>query len=337
MEKKYRLITRNDFDGLVCCILLQKLDLIDDILFVHPREMQHGKITITDKDISANLPYVPGIYMAFDHHESETKRIGEERKNFLCHPDYPSAARVIFEHFKMGEMFPGLFDEMMAAVDKADIADFCQEDILNPSDWVLFNFLIDPKTGFYRFHEFSMPHNELIRYLAEHWEGHSIQEILNFPVMQERIHYYNTYQQHFIDQIQRCAQVYQRLVTVDLRHEELLYPGNRFMVYALYPQCDLSLFIQKDTKTNKATFSLGKSILKKTCPLDVGELMLKYNGGGHTGAGTCQSPLFDVEKTKMDLIADILLGYQENKKDTMNGHSRVSSKKNLSPLRNSSS
>ena len=334
MEKKYRLITRNDFDGLACAILLKKLDLIEDILFVHPRDMQHGRVPVTIQDISVNLPYVTGIYMAFDHHESETKRIGDTRKNFICDSKSPSAARVIYDYFHLDEKFPGEFEELLAAVDKADTADFTKEEILSPTGWVLFNFIIDPKTGFYRFHDFQKNHNELVSYLIDNWEGKSIDEILNLPDMQERIHFYETYRQHFIDQINRCAFVCQNLVTVDLREEEILYPGNRFMVYALYPHCDLSLLIQKDTQSDRITFSAGKSILKTTCPLDVGELMLKYHGGGHAGAGTCQSADFDVEKIKTDLIADILLGYQESKNENTHGHSRVSSKKNISPCGN---
>ena len=311
MEKKHRLITRNDFDGMACCILLKKLDLIDDILFVHPREMQHGRVEIKENDISANLPYVPGIYMAFDHHISEKKRVKQKWANFICQAQAPSAARVLFDYFKMGEMFPGVFDELLEAVDKADLANFSREEILNPTGWTLFNFIIDPKTGFSRFHDFKTSHNDLILKLINEWDNLNIDKIMALPEMQERILLYHTYQDYFKKQIKRCAMVFKNLVIVDFRGEELIYPGNRFMVYALYPDCDLSLFIQKENGEDKYTFSAGKSILKKTCPLNVGDLMLKYNGGGHIGAGTCQSDDGDVEQVKMDLIGDILTHYQE--------------------------
>ena len=309
MEKKYRLITRSDFDGFVCCLLLKKLDLIDDILFVHPRDMQHERVEIMENDISANLPYVPGIYMAFDHHLSEDKRIGKDRKNFICDPTKPSAARVIYEYFKMDEKFPHLFDEVLASLDKADTAQFTKQEILNSTGWALFNFILDPKTSFERFHDFSMSHDDLFRLLIEKWDGQSIDEILKLPELQERILLYHTYQDHFIDQIKRCALVHKNVVIVDLRDEEILYPGNRFMVYALYPQCDLSLFIQKENGSDKVTFSMGKSILKRTSPVNVGELLLKYNGGGHAGAGTCQSDLIDATKVKTELMGDLFTIY----------------------------
>lgn len=310
MNKKYRLITRSDFDGFVCCLLLKKLDLIDDILFVHPRDMQHHRVKIEEYDISANLPYVPGIYMAFDHHASEDKRIGKKYKNFICDSKKPSAARIIFDYFKMGEKFPGLFEELLDELDKADMAQFTKDEILNPTGWALFNFILDPKTSFERFHDFSMSHDDLFMLLVEKWNGQSIDELLKLPELQERILLYHTYQEHFIEQIKESALVYKNIVIVDLRDEEVLYPGNRFMVYALYPQCDLSLFIQKENNEDKMTFSMGKSILKKTSPVDVGKLLLKYNGGGHAGAGTCQSLTKDADKVKAELMGDLFTIYE---------------------------
>ena len=310
MNKKYRLITRNDFDGFVCALLLKRLDLIDDIMFVHPRDMQHGRVAVGGNDVSANLPYVPGIYMAFDHHSSEDKRVGNNRSNFICKPTLPSAARVIYEYFNMEEKFPDLFDEILEYLDKADSADFSKEEILNPTGWVLFNFILDPKTSFSRFHEFSISHDDLLRMLIEKWNGQSIYELLRLPELQERILLYHTYQNHFIEQIKRCALVHKNVVIVDFMGEEILYPGNRFMVYALFPQCDLSLFIQKENGDKKVTFSMGKSVLNRQSPVNVGELMLKYNGGGHQGAGTCQSELAEVDQLKADLMGDIFMIYE---------------------------
>ena len=310
MLNRYRLITRSDFDGFVCSLLLKRLDLVDNILFVHPRDMQHQKVKLKDKDISANLPYVPGIYIAFDHHNSEDERIKKRYTNFICDSQKPSAARIIFEYFKMGERFPGLFDEILDALDKADTACFTKEEILNPTGWALFNFILDPKTSFERFHDFSMSHDDLCSLLIEKWNGQSIEEIMKLPELQERVLLYHTYQEHFIEQIKRSALVHKNVVIVDLSNEEVLYPGNRFMVYALYPQCDLSLFIQKENNDKKVTFSMGKSILKRTSPVDIGKLLLKYNGGGHAGAGTCQSKVSDMDKVKAELMGDIFTIYE---------------------------
>ncbi len=337
MEKKYRLITRDDFDGLVCAVLLKKLDLVDDILFVHPRDMQHGRVAVSANDISANLPYVPGVYMAFDHHASEHRRAGKHT-NFICDADAPSAAQVIYDYFNLSERFPGVFDEIMQALNKADTADFTAQDILNPSGWVLFNFILDPKTGFTRFHDFQTPHEDLARLLIDSIEGMPIDDILNLPDMQERVMLYHTYQNHFKDQIERCATICQNLVVVDLREEEIIYPGNRFLVYALYPNCNLSLMVEKDTQSERITFSLGRSILNRTSTVDAGAVMAVYNGGGHTGAGTCQSTSFDVEKVKMDLIAAILMASNNAEMGELsNEYSRVPGQEDIQNLRNTCS
>lgn len=337
MEKKYRLITRDDFDGLVCAVLLKKLDLVDDILFVHPRDMQHNRVMVTSGDISANLPYVPGVYMAFDHHLSESRRVGPHT-NFICVPEAPSAAQVIYDYFNMGEKFPGVFEEILQALNKADTADFTAQDILNPQGWVLFNFILDPKTGFTRFHDFQTGHEDLVRLLINSIEGMSIDDILNLPDVQERVMLYQTYQDHFKDQIERCATVCQNLVVVDLREEEIIYPGNRFLVYALYPNCNLSLMIEKDTKSERITFSLGRSILNRTSTVDAGAVMAEYNGGGHTGAGTCQSTDFDVEKIKMDLIAAILMASKKTDTGELSDeYSRVSGQKDIQHIRDTRS
>ena len=158
------------------------------------------------------------------------------------------------------------------------------------------------------------------------------------PDIQERVMLYRTYQNHFKDQIERCATVFQNLVVVDLRDEEIIYPGNRFLVYALYPNCNLSLMIEKDVKSERITFSLGRSILNKSSKVNAGAIMALYNGGGHTKAGTCQSSIFDVEKVKMDLIAAILMASKKTDKgEQINEYSRVSSEKNIQPVWNSNS
>ena len=97
---QFRLVTRSDFDGLVCGVLLKELDLIDEITFVHPKDMQDGKVAISARDITTNLPYVPGCHLAFDHHSSEIARNGGRRPaNYVIDPEAFSAARVVWRHF----------------------------------------------------------------------------------------------------------------------------------------------------------------------------------------------------------------------------------------------
>src|SRR4051794_35128175 len=153
MTTKYRLVTRSDFDGLVCAVLLKKLDMIDDIKFVHPKDMQDGRVPVTDRDITTNLPYVEGVHLAFDHHSSETLRVGK-RDNHIIDAEAPSAARVVYRHYGGKERFDGIPDDMMVAVDKADSAQFSREEILAPTGWVLLNYLMDARTGLGRFREF---------------------------------------------------------------------------------------------------------------------------------------------------------------------------------------
>ena len=137
MSEKFRLITRSDMDGLVCAVLLKELDMIDDILFVHPKDMQDGTIEITSRDIITNLPYLPEAHMVFDHHDSELERVGEKKDNHVIDPDAPSAARVVYDYYGGKEKFPNVSEDMMIAVDKADSADFSKEEILSSSGWGL--------------------------------------------------------------------------------------------------------------------------------------------------------------------------------------------------------
>lgn len=286
--KQYRLVTRSDFDGLVCAVLLKHLDLIDDIKFVHPKDMQDRLIEISDRDISTNLPYVPGIHLAFDHHHSETVRNEGQRDNHIIDPDMPSAARVVWKHYGGHESFPKEWDEMMEAVDKGDSANFAQEEVLNPSGWPLLNFLMDARTGLGRFREFRISNYNLMMELIDHCTHLTIDEILELPDVKERVDLYFEHDEKFKEQIQRCSTVYDNLVTLDLREEETIWAGNRFMVYALFPQCNISIHVLWGLKKQKTVFATGKSIFDRSSKTNIGELMLKYGGGGHHAAGTCQ-------------------------------------------------
>ncbi|GAK49859.1 exopolyphosphatase-related protein [Candidatus Moduliflexus flocculans] len=287
-EQRFRLVTRSDFDGLVCAVLLKELDLIDEIKFVHPKDMQDGKIEITTNDITTNLPYVEGVHLAFDHHLSETIRISGKKDNHIIDPDAPSAARVVYNYYGGKARFTEISDDMMAAVDKGDSAQFTREEILHPTGWVLLHFLMDARTGLGRFREFRISNYQLMMDLIAYCKEHTINEILALPDVNERVELYFEHEERFIDQIKRCAKVYQNLVVLDLRDEEVIYAGNRFMIYALFPQCNISMHVLWGVKQQNTVFAVGKSILNRTSKTNIGELMLKYGGGGHANAGTCQ-------------------------------------------------
>lgn len=304
-SQKYRLVTRSDFDGLVCAVLLKDLDMIDEIKFVHPKDMQDGKVEITNNDITTNLPYVEGAYLAFDHHLSETIRNQDIQNNHIIDPEAPSAARVLFKYYGGKEKFTTISEAMMDAVDKSDSAQFAMEEVLHPENWVLLNFLMDARTGLGRFRDFRISNYQLMMQLIDYCKAHSIEQILNLPDVKERVDLYFEQEEKFKDQIQRCAKVYQNLVVLDLRNEEVIYAGNRFMIYALFPECNISIHVLWGLKQQNTVLAVGKSIFKKDSQTNIGELMLKYGGGGHQNAGTCQIQNDKAEEALKELITQI--------------------------------
>lgn len=304
MADKYRLVTRSDFDGLVCAVLLKKLDLIDEIKFVHPKDMQDGKIPVTDRDITTNLPYVEGVHLAFDHHSSETLRVGK-KDNHIIDPHAASAARVVYRHYGGRERFPDVPEDMMEAVDKADSAQFSREEILEPKGWVLLNYLMDARTGLGRFRDFRISNYDLMMRLIDACIHHSVEEILAMPDVKERVDLYFEHEEKFKEQLLRCATVHGKLVVLDLRREEIIYAGNRFMIYALFPQCNISIHVMWGLKKQNTVLATGKSILDRSSKTNVGEEMLEYGGGGHDAAGTCQVENDKADEVLLDLIRKI--------------------------------
>lgn len=305
MDCKYRLVTRSDFDGLVCAVLLKHLDLIDDISFVHPKDMQDGKIDITSNDITTNLPYVDGAHLVFDHHESEIVRNQSIAKNYIIDSDSPSAARVVWRHYGGEKAFPAAWDEMMAAVDKADSAQYVLKEVLEPARWELLNLLMDSRTGLGRFREFRISNYNLMMDLIDYCKDHTIDQILQLEDIKERVDLYNDYANLFREQIQRCSTVHDNLVVLDLRDESIIYPGSRFMVYAMFPQCNISIHQLWGLQKQNTVFATGKSIFDRSCKSNVGELMLTRGGGGHAAAGTCQVDNDKADAALKDLIAEI--------------------------------
>jgi len=286
--KKYRLLTRSDFDGLVCAILLKEMDLLGSIQFVHPKDVQDGKIEVTDNDILTNLPYVRGCHLCFDHHSSEEIRSnGSPAPNHILSGEADSAARVLYNYYGRAA-FPSVSEQMMTEVDKADSARFDRQDILDPQGWVLLSFLMDPRTGLGRFREFRVSNYQLMMQLIDYCREHTIGEILNLPDVKERIDLYREHHDKFVAQIRRCTTVYGGIAVLDLRGEEVIYSGNRFMIYALFPECELSIHVLWGLKQQNTVLAVGKSILNRNCQAQVGDILLGYGGGGHHAAGTCQ-------------------------------------------------
>jgi nanoRNase/pAp phosphatase (c-di-AMP/oligoRNAs hydrolase) len=305
MPDRYRLVTRSDFDGLVCAALLKELDMLDDIKFVHPKDMQDGKVEITDRDITTNLPYVPTAYLSFDHHASEAERVENGKPNHVILPHADSAARVVYDYFGGAERFPRVSDEMMIAVDKADSAKFSRDEILDPQGWVLLNYLMDPRTGLGRFREFRISNYHLMMQLIDECLVKSIDEILETPDVKERVALYRNHTESAVRQLQACSEVHDNLVVLDLRDEEVIHPTNRFMVYAIYPDTNISMHVLWGLKQQNTVFATGKSIVNRTSKTNVGRLMLQYGGGGHEAAGTCQIANEDAPRVRSELVERI--------------------------------
>ena len=302
--RTYRLVTRSDFDGLVCAVLLKSINLIDRIKFVHPKDMQDGQISINDSDITTNLPYVEGAHLVFDHHASEVERIGTP-ENLIIDPNAPSAARVVYEYYGGKERFPHIREDMMIAVDKADSAQFSEDDILNPQGWELLNFLMDPRTGLGRFREFRISNYQLMMELIDYCATKPVTEILEIPDVKERVELYFEHQDKYQEQVWKCARIDEQVVIVDYRQEETIYAGNRFALYGIYPQCGVSIHVMWGLGKMNTVIAVGRSILNKTNKVNIGSLMLKHGGGGHAAAGTCQVQNEETETVLKDIIATL--------------------------------
>jgi nanoRNase/pAp phosphatase (c-di-AMP/oligoRNAs hydrolase) len=305
VPETYRLVTRSDFDGLVCAVLLRELGMIDDILFVHPKDVQDGKIDVTGRDILTNLPYVAEAHMVFDHHSSEALRNEDGKSNHVLLPHAPSAARVVLEHFGGAAAFPAISDELMQAVDQADSAQYSVEDILEPHGWTLLNYLMDSRTGLGRFRTFRVSNYDLMMMLISEVPGKTAEQVLALPDVAERVDLYFEQRPAFTEQLRRCSTVMGDLVVLDLRHEEVIHAGNRFQIYADNPFCTVSVHVLWGREKKNTVLAVGRSIIDRSSPLDIGSLMLFHGGGGHEAAGTCQVAHEDADRVVLEIAANV--------------------------------
>ncbi|WP_135079639.1 exopolyphosphatase [Terasakiella sp. SH-1] len=303
-DQKYRLVTRADFDGVVSGTLLLELEMIDEIVFAEPKEIQDGVFEVTENDIVTNLPYVEKAHLCLDHHASEVERVGDH-DNLIIDATAPSAARVVYNHFGKGEKFPKICTDMLEAVDKADMAQYTEEDILAPSPWVLLNFVLDPRTGLDHIGNFSITHEQFMKDMMVYCRHHPVDEILKIPDVEERLHLYYQHEEMFEHKLNENTQVHNNLVVFDLRGQETVYAGNRFTIYAIFPDCNISIQVIPEIEPGKCLLATGKSILNRTSKTNVGSLMLKYGGGGHKQVGSCRIENDRVDEVLKELIEQI--------------------------------
>ena len=286
-QKKHRLITRSNFDGIISTALLVKLDMIDEVLYVHPKEVQDGNVTINGNDIVANLPYVESAFMAFDH-KLETPDKMKLNKNHALFTDAGSVSEVVFEYYGGEEVFGKEVRPLVEAANKSKTASFTKEEVLYPNGWNRLIFMTDPRTGLGRFKHFRISNYALMQVLPELCLNKSIDEILANSDVAERVAVCDKHHEAFHTQLKRCTRVEGDIAVIDLREEEVIYPGNRYTVYALYPEVSASIHIFKGVENKNTVFALGKSIFNKSNENDIYEIVKQFHGGGHADAGTCQ-------------------------------------------------
>jgi nanoRNase/pAp phosphatase (c-di-AMP/oligoRNAs hydrolase) len=298
-----RLVTRSDFDGLGCAAVLKEIGKIDDIKFVHPKDIQDGKIDIDSNDILANIPYVKGCGMWFDHHSSEEERREYDQFEGESDPEAPSAARVVYEYFGGKEKFNNNhLDNLVHAVDKADAASFTKEEILDPTGWVLLYFVMDPRTGLGRYHDYRISNYALMMDMIDYCRTMTDKEILEVSDVKERTERYFEQDKKFKEMLLANSRVEKNVIILDLRNQEEIFTGNRFLLYSLFPEQNISLQTMWGFKKQNTVITCGYSILKKDATVDVGSLMLEHGGGGHRQVGTCQVPVEDADKTIQKFI-----------------------------------
>jgi nanoRNase/pAp phosphatase (c-di-AMP/oligoRNAs hydrolase) len=300
-----RLLTRSDFDGLISAVLLKHLGIMDEWKFVHPKDVQDGLVQVTKDDILANVPYVPGVGMWFDHHSSEIERLRFDYKYEGASELKPSCARVIWDYFGGKEKFPELFLAMMEYVDKCDSGQLTHEEVLGPKGWVLLSFIMDPRTGLGRYKDYQISNYSLMMKMVEWCGSLPIDEILAQPDVRERVDRYFIQNKLFQQQITKGTVIDRNLAVIDLRKEDEIYTGNRFLVYSLFPECNISMHVMWGREKHNVVFTVGHSIIKRTSKTDVGKLMLEYGGGGHERVGTCQIATPRAERIKRELIERI--------------------------------
>lgn len=300
-----RLLTRSDFDGLICAVLLKHLGLMDEWQFVHPKDVQDGLVEVTANDILANVPHVPGAGLWFDHHSSEAERLALDVAFTGASEMKPSCARVIWDYYGGHKAFPERFDTMMAYVDRCDSGQLTREEILDPQGWVLLSFVMDPRTGLGRYQDYRISNYALMMKLVEWCATLTVDDILAQPDVRERTRRYAEQDARFRAQLERCTTVHANLALIDLREEDEIFTGNRFLVYSLFPAANISMHVIWGRQKQNVVFTVGHSILNRTCRTDVGRLMLAYGGGGHERVGTCQVATADAERVTQELIERI--------------------------------
>ena len=209
---------------------------------------------------------------------------------------------MVYDHYGGRDRFPGVSEELMRAVDQADSARYSLDEVLHPQGWTLLNFLMDSRTGLGRFRDFRISNYQLMMQLIDACSRLDVEEILQLPDVRERVELYHAQSEQFVEQLRRCTSVRGTIAVVDLRPGDVIHAGNRFMVYALFPEARVSVHVIWGRQKLNTVLAVGKSIIDRTSPTDIGAVMLRYGGGGHVAAGTCQVPHEESERVIAEVV-----------------------------------
>ena len=292
-----RLITRGDLDGLTCAVLLSEVEKIEEVDFAHPKDVQDGKAQVTKNDILANLPYDERAGLWFDHHISQADASWNDFAG--AYDVAPSAARVIANHYKSPKFTR--YDELLEATDKVDAAELTRDEIVDPKGWILIGYTLDPRTGLSDFRTY-------FRHVMELAKSKSADDILNDPQVKERVAQLKSEEKAFMESLKANSKADGNVSVTDFRGQSNLPHGNRFLVYTLFPNQNVSVRIADGFDKKFVSIQVGHSILNRTCKTNVGELLMEYGGGGHFGAGTCQPSPEDADR----VIGEIVKTLKEN-------------------------
>lgn len=299
-----RLVTRGDLDGLTSAVIVTMKEQVDDLLLVHPQDITDKRVEIRSDDILVNVPYDPRCGMWFDHHlltDSNEKPPADFKGRYRT---APSAARLVYEYYLERDPDDQRLLRLARLVDETDRLDGAQltpDDVENPRDYILLGYTIDSRTGLGVFQDYFMK-------LVEWLKTMQIEEVLAQPEVRERIERIRGEQAEFKRLLERNSFQLNNVVVTDLREIDRLPAGNRFLVYTLFPEANVSLRVHWGPRDGSVVAAVGHSIFNRTCRTSVGELMSRYGGGGHRGAGTCVLPLDHAA----DAIDEILFELQAN-------------------------
>ena len=302
-----RLLTRSDFDGLVCAVLLVEKGIVDEYKFVHPKDVQDGIIKVSSNDVMANIPYLPGCGLWFDHHTSENERLDIKKLGFEgdCRPA-PSAAQVIWDYYGGAKTYSEHLLPLLDTVNKSDSGNLTTSEILSPKGFILLSFIMDPRTGLGRFKKFRISNYQLMEDMIQYCRTKTADEILEIPDVRERVDHYFEQAELYIQMLERVCRIKVNVIITNLLEEETTYCGNRFLVYAIFPGQDIEVRVMWGKDKQNVVFACGHSVIYRTSKTNVGNLMLKYGGGGHEKVGTCQVPVNNWEHILEEIVGIML-------------------------------